>query len=130
MPRGSGVGAGELNAPLVAVDAGDVRHQALEAAGERTRAAADIERLFAARGNGVEDHPVVVEVMAPRLRRSGPSRSCRAQPLCHAVNSAAWRRLGSAMASAVTAPRSESAAATARAGRKPSVTLAGDPRCP
>jgi hypothetical protein len=62
------MGVGELDAPLVTVDAGDVRNIPPEAAGERSRPAADVEGTCASQGHGLEDHPVVVEIVAPRFR--------------------------------------------------------------
>src|SRR6185437_16985930 len=79
----SGLGPDQRIPPVQVVavaDAGQhVRGE--QAAGERTGAAADIERPPAARGNRVQDHLVVMEVMAPRLRRSCPPGPGRAQIL-------------------------------------------------
>jgi hypothetical protein len=68
---GPGMGAGQLDAPLVPVDAGDVWYPVPQAPGERALAAADVERPLAAGRDGVEDHPVVVAVVVPRLWRKG-----------------------------------------------------------
>jgi hypothetical protein len=78
-----GVGAGERDAPLVPVDAGDLRHDAPQSAGERPLAAADVERLFATWRNGIENHVMVVQIVAPRLLWSELPRLCHAQLFLH-----------------------------------------------
>src|SRR5262249_61599931 len=82
------------------------------------------------RGEWHQRPPGGSEVYGPTAPAAAPAQPppCSAPRPC--VKSAGWRRRGGAIASAVAAARSENAAATAGAGRKPSVMLAGDPRCP
>ncbi|GAA1281548.1 hypothetical protein Psi02_37430 [Planotetraspora silvatica] len=57
--------AGLVDAGRVEVDAGDVRHDLPEFAGEHALAAADIEGVLSAIGDRAQDAGVVMDVVVP-----------------------------------------------------------------